>query len=66
MSTTDRTDGREAIGELTYLYAEAVDTLGCRPVRAGEEDSALEPAANLFAQCLAEDVKVRRDCPGFG
>jgi hypothetical protein len=66
MSTTDRTDDREAIAELIYLYAEAVDTLGCRPVRAGEEDPALGPAANLFAQCLAEDVKVRLYFEGPG
>jgi hypothetical protein len=59
MNTTDRGDDREAIAELVYLYAEAVDTLGCHPVQPGRDDPALPAAATLFAKCLADDVNVR-------
>jgi hypothetical protein len=66
MRTADRTGDREAIAELIYLYAEAVDTLGCRPVRAGGDDPALGTAADLFAECLADDAKVRLYFEGPG
>ena len=66
MSATDRAGDREAIAELVYLYAEAVDVLGCHPVAEGEHDPMLSRAAGLFGQCLADDVRVRLYFEGPG
>jgi hypothetical protein len=59
MSDQNRTVDREAIAEMIYLYAEAVDVLGCHPAQPGRPDPAIDEAADLFARCLAPDAKVR-------
>jgi hypothetical protein len=66
MISHDRGDDRDAVAEAIYLYAEAVDILGCHPVREGEDDLALPRAATLFEKCLADDVKVRLYFEGAG
>jgi len=55
--TDEHATDRIAIAEMINLYAEAVDVLGCAPVAAGDTDQALEQAARLFGQCLADDAK---------
>jgi SnoaL-like protein len=50
---------RLAIDEMIHLYAEAVDVLGCHPVRKGKEDPVLSRAAELFGQCMTETAAVR-------
>jgi hypothetical protein len=57
--TDERAVDRIAITEMIYLYAQAVDVLGCSPAVAGRPDPALEQAAQLFARCLADDAAVR-------
>jgi len=57
--TDDRASDRIAIAEMIYLYAEAVDVLGCSPAAPGDADPALEQAAHLFGQCMADNAAVR-------
>lgn len=48
----------QALAEVTYRYAEAVDVLGNSPVAPGAEDPALAQATALFALCLAPDARM--------
>lgn len=57
--TTHRGDDRVAIDEMIYTYAEAVDILGCHPVRPGQDDPALPRAADLFRRCMDDSAAVR-------
>jgi hypothetical protein len=67
MSTDEHRIGdRLAISEMIYAYAEAVDTLGCNPAQPGDPDPALERAAALFAECLADNAAVRLHFEGSG
>jgi hypothetical protein len=64
LSAPTRADDREAIAELVYPYT--VDVLGCHPVARGDDDPTLPQAAKLFAECLADDVRVRLQFEGPG
>lgn len=57
--TTSRSDDRAAISEMICTYAEAVDILGCHPVKPGDDDPALPQAAALFQVCMDHDAVVR-------
>lgn len=55
----DRVADRQAIAEMTYCYAAAVDTLGNHPVVSEVPDTALAEATGKFSECLEPDAKLR-------
>lgn len=55
----DRIADRLAIADAAYVYAAAVDILGNKSAREGEQDGALAEATAMLAQCLTADAQLR-------